>query len=53
MQQKSLFVAAWWDFLGAEQAAHARSWDVLLSPCQKCRRKEGADVDFQAVWAHV
>jgi len=40
IQQNSLFVAAWSDFLGTEQAAYARSWDFLLFPCQKCRKRE-------------
>jgi len=40
IQQNYLFVAARSSCLGTEQAAHARSWDFLLSPCQKCRKKE-------------
>jgi len=40
IQQNSLLVATWSDFIGTEQATHARSWDFLLSPCQKCRKKE-------------
>jgi len=53
IQQNSLLVAAWSAFLGTEQAAHARFWYFLLSPWQKCRKTQGADVDYQAVWAHV
>jgi len=40
IRQKSLSVAAWFAFLGTEQAAHARSWDFLLSSRQKCRKEE-------------
>jgi len=40
IEQNSLLVAAWSAFLGTERAAHARSWDFLLSPRQKCRKEE-------------